>query len=100
MVTGSLQQHTLKSLKNVGNRNLRLQLHFICYVQMGSRGPRAEVYGCAADRDQASLVFDVACDMVRLSPALMKRCDLRPSRKTIGFGPTNSSYKVFHRNQI
>ena len=64
------------------------------YMLCADGEQRAEVYGCAADRDQASLVFDVACDMVRLSPALMKRCDLRPSRKTIGFGPTNSSYKA------
>ena len=27
---------------------------------------RAEVYGCAADRQQASIVFEVAADMVRM----------------------------------
>lgn len=64
------------------------------YMLCADGEQRAEVYGCAADRDQSSLVFDVACDMVRLCPALMKRCDIRPSRKTIGFGPTNSSYKA------
>lgn len=55
---------------------------------------RGEVYGCAADRDQASLVFDVACDMVRLCKPLEKRCDIRPSRKSIHFGPTASTYKA------
>ena len=64
------------------------------YMLCADGEQRAEVYGCAADRDQASLVFDVACDMVRLCPALMKRCDIRPSRKSIGFGPTNSTYKA------
>ena len=34
---------------------------------------RAEVYGCAADRQQASIVFEVAADMIRMSPALSKR---------------------------
>ena len=34
---------------------------------------RAEVYGCAADRQQASIVFEVAADMVRMCPALNKR---------------------------
>lgn len=29
-----------------------------------------EVYGCTADRQQASIVFDVAADMVEQSPAL------------------------------
>ena len=64
------------------------------YMLCADGEQRAEVYGCAADRDQASLVFDVACDMVRLSPALMKRCEIRPSRKSINFGPTNSTYKA------
>ena len=34
---------------------------------------RAEVYGAAADRQQATIVFDVAADMVRMCPALSKR---------------------------
>ena len=55
---------------------------------------RAEVYGCAADRDQASLVFDVACDMVRLCPALERRCNIRPSTKSINYEMTNSRYKA------
>ena len=64
------------------------------YMLCADGEQRAEVYGCAADRDQASLVFDVACDMVRLCPALAKRCDIRPSRKSINFGPTSSTYKA------
>ena len=64
------------------------------YMLCADGEQRAEVYGCAADRDQASLVFDVACDMVKLCPALMKRCDIRTSRKAIHFGPTNSTYKA------
>ena len=35
----------------------------------GDGEQRAEVYGCAADRQQASIVFDVAADMVRMCPA-------------------------------
>ena len=64
------------------------------YMLCGDGEQRAEVYGCAADRDQASLVFDVSCDMVRLNDALNKRCEIRPSRKTIHFNPTNSVYKA------
>ena len=64
------------------------------YMLCADGEQRAEVYGCAADRDQSSLVFDVACDMVRLCPALQKRCNIRPSRKSITYGPTNSSYKA------
>ena len=64
------------------------------YMLCADGEQRAEVYGCAADRDQSSLVFDVACDMVRLCPALNSRCDIRPSRKTIHYIPTNSTYKA------
>ena len=39
----------------------------------GDGEERAEVYGCAADRNQAKIVFDVAVDMVRFCPALSKR---------------------------
>lgn len=39
----------------------------------GDGEERAEVYGCAADRQQASIVFEVAADMVRMCPALSKR---------------------------
>ena len=38
----------------------------------GDGEERAEVYGCAADRNQAKIVFDVAVDMVRFCPALSK----------------------------
>lgn len=64
------------------------------YMLCGDGEQRAEVYGCAADREQASLVFDVACDMVKLCPPLLKRCRIRPSTKTIFFEPTNSKYRA------
>lgn len=55
---------------------------------------RAEVYSCAADRLQAAIVFDVACDMVRQSPALMKRIKIVPSTKRMVYLPTGSIYQV------
>ena len=55
---------------------------------------RAEVYGCASDRQQASIVFDVAADMVRMCPALNKRVKILASTKRIIFLPTNSFYQV------
>ena len=45
--------------------------------------PSAEVYGAAADRQQASIVFDVARQMVEMSPALMKRSKLMSATKRI-----------------
>ncbi len=59
----------------------------------GDGEERAEVYGCAADRNQAKIVFDVAVDMVRYSPALSKRVKILESQKKITYLPTNSPYQ-------
>ena len=48
---------------------------------------RAEIYGCAADRQQAGIVFSVAADMVRLSPALAKRVKILESQKRLVYRP-------------
>jgi phage terminase large subunit-like protein len=53
-----------------------------------------EVYGCAADRSQASIVFDVAVDMIDQLPALSKRCKLTASRKRITDKVSGSFYQV------
>lgn len=60
----------------------------------GDGEERAEVYGCAADRQQATIVFDVAADMVRMCPALSKRVKILTSQKRIVYAPTNSFYQV------
>ncbi len=60
----------------------------------GDGEQRAEVYGCAADRNQASIVFDVAADMVQLCPDLEKRVQIYKSNKKLVYLPTNSFYQV------
>jgi len=60
----------------------------------GDNEERAEVYGCAADRNQASIVFNVAADMVRMSPALSKRVKILDSTKRLIYQPTGSIYQV------
>jgi len=42
-----------------------------------------EVYGAAADRQQASIVFDVAKRMVEMTPALLKRSKIMGATKRI-----------------
>ncbi|ADI00491.1 terminase TerL endonuclease subunit [Salisediminibacterium selenitireducens] len=54
----------------------------------------AEVYGCASDRQQASIVFDVAVEMVEQSPALRKHIKPVMSMKRLVYKPTNSFYQV------
>ena len=53
-----------------------------------------EVYGCASDKSQASIVFDVAVDMVDQLPALRKRTRLNLSQKKITDKVTGTFYKV------
>lgn len=53
-----------------------------------------EVYGCAADRGQASIVFDVAVDMIDQLPALKKRAKIVASKKRIIDKVSGSFYQV------
>ena len=55
---------------------------------------QTEVYSCASDRQQAAIVFDVAVDMVKQSPALSKRIKIVPSMKRMVYQPTGSIYQV------
>ena len=63
----------------------------------GDGEERAEVYGCAADRNQASIVFNVAADMVRMCPALSKRVKILDATKRLIYQPTGSIYQVLSR---
>jgi phage terminase large subunit-like protein len=58
----------------------------------GERG--AEVYSAAADRDQASLVFNVAAQMIRQDATLSSQCDISDSRKRITHRPTRNTYQA------
>lgn len=53
-----------------------------------------EVYGAAADRQQASIVFDVAHQMIKLTPALMKRSKIMTAGKRIVYPGNNGFYQV------
>lgn len=64
------------------------------YMTCGDGEWGAEVYGCAAERQQASIVFDVAVDMVDQCPSLKKRIKPVLSQKRMIYKPTNSFYQV------
>ena len=78
--------------KKMGKSELAAAIALL--LTCGDGEERAEVYGCAADRQQATIVFDVAADMVRMCPALNKRVKILASQKRIIFQPTNSFYQV------
>jgi phage terminase large subunit-like protein len=64
------------------------------YQLFADREANGEVYGCAADRAQARIVFDVAVDMIDQSPALKKRAKLTKSQHLIRDTVSGSFYKV------
>lgn len=84
-------------VKPDGNRQFRTAFVEICkkvgkselaaavalYLLYADNEPSAEVYGAAADRQQASIVFDVAKQMVEMAQALMKRSKLMGATKRI-----------------
>lgn len=75
--------------KKVGKSELAAAVAL--YLLYADNEPSAEVYGAAADRQQASIVFDVAKQMVEMSPALLKRSKLMTATKRIvNYG--NSGY--------
>lgn len=53
------------------------------YLLYADNEPSAEVYGAVADRQQASIVFDVARQMVEISPTLLKRSKIMGATKRI-----------------
>ena len=59
---------------------------------VGDDGPGAEVYSAAADRDQASLVFNAAATMVRSDPILRQHLRILDSSKRIVCYKTNGFY--------
>jgi phage terminase large subunit-like protein len=58
------------------------------------REPAAEIYGAAADRDQASIVFNVAASMVRSNKRLSARSKVIDSSKRIIVPQAGSFYRA------
>ena len=53
-----------------------------------------EVYSAAADKDQASLVFNVAAQMIRNEPDLYAQCEILDSQKRIFHRKSGSFYRA------
>ena len=57
----------------------------------------AEIYGAAANRDQARVIWDIAAGMVLRSPELRRLLDVLPSSKTIKFRDEHAYGMGFYR---
>ena len=77
----------------IGKKNGKSELAaaVVLYLLYADNEPSAEVYSAAADRQQASIVFNVAAEMVKQSPALMRRSKIMTASKRI-VNYTNSGY--------
>ncbi len=74
--------------------NSELAAAVALYLTCGDFEHGGEIYGCASDRQQASIVFDVAVDMVEQCPSLKSRIKPVLSQKRLIYKPLNSSYQV------
>jgi phage terminase large subunit-like protein len=64
------------------------------YLLFADKEMGAQIYGAAGDRDQASIVFRVAAEMVRRSPILSKEAKVIDSTKRIVVMKTASFYRA------
>lgn len=78
--------------KKQGKSEIAAALGLKCLLADGEMG--GEVYCCAVDRDQATMVFDVAAEMVRQNKVLLNHCKINESRKRIIVHSTNSFFQV------
>lgn len=67
----------------IPTHNSELAAAIALYLLYADNEPSAEVYGAAADRGQASIVFDVAKRMVEMTPALLKRSKIMAATKRL-----------------
>lgn len=75
-----------------GKSSLAAGIALYLLIADGEMG--AQVYGAAADRDQASIVFRTAAQMVRQSPLLASKCRVIDSTKRIVVETTGSFYRA------
>jgi phage terminase large subunit-like protein len=62
--------------------------------------PNGEIYSAANDRDQASIVFKFAKQLIELEPALRKQVEIIPSTKTILARRTGSIYRAISAEAV
>jgi phage terminase large subunit-like protein len=74
--------------------NSELAAAIALYLLFGDNEASPEVYGAAADRQQASIVFDVGKTMTEMTPALAKRSKIKGATKRIDNLYNNGFYQV------
>lgn len=81
----------------IPTHNSELAAAIALYLLYADNEPSAEVYGAAADRGQASIVFDVAKRMVEMTPALMKRSKIMAATKRLAVREMHTAFACWKR---
>lgn len=91
---GRRQYRTVLLMLPRKNGKTELAAAIALYGLMADGELGGEVYSAASDRDQASLVFGVAAQMVRNDAALLQECYLVDSQKRIEHWASGSIYRA------
>jgi phage terminase large subunit-like protein len=89
---GSRQYRTVYIEVPRKNGKSELAAAIALYLLFGDGEGGAEIYGAAGDRDQASIVFNVAAEMVRQNDTLSKKCKVVGHSKRIVVHESASAY--------
>ncbi len=82
----------------IPTHNSTLAAGLVLYGLIADGEPGAEIYGAAADRNQAGIIFNEAASMVYQSPALKGQLQVIESTKRIVFPQTRSFYTVLSKD--
>jgi len=91
---GLRQYRTLLAMLPRKNGKSEIMAGIALYLLLGESEMGGEIYSCAADRGQASLVFDVAAAMIRNDPELSSMTKIVDSTKRIVNPKTGSFYRA------
>ena len=78
----------------VPTHNSELAAAIALYLLYADGEASPEVYGAAADRQQASIVYEVARQMTEMNPILMKRSKIMTAGKRIVYSRNSGFYQV------
>ena len=90
---------TRRAIISMGRKNSKstlaacLVLAHLCGPPARNR-PNAELYSAAQSREQAGIVFKLACDMIKLNPLLFQTVQMQETAKTLRCAELGTRYRA------
>jgi phage terminase large subunit-like protein len=90
---------TRRAIVSMGRKNAKttlsacLLLAHLCGPPARNK-PNSELYSAAQSRDQAGLIFTIACKMIRLNPLLAQTVQIQETAKTLRCGELGTRYRA------